>query len=648
VQCIAAFKKHQLAIGLPNGKIAVLNPEILDGPGRLVAATIGKQSTLPIESVVTIRDSIIGSNSGLVVLDSTLNVLGIVQNGAHYKGLTRNPKTGYMMYYSASSFVFINSRLEVDSVIPTKIRFTTACYGNDGTIWLGALNGLWKLKGNQPVYMGDSVAGVKARIDGICQDNNGVLWVATRGEGVFAIYGNQKWHYGETEGMAANTCRAITLDPSGGVWVGTNHGVTFLNGFDPKTGKVNLRSFNSTHGLLSDEVKFLLCHDDKLWMGSNEGICWIGITALMKDSVPPPVYITHVLFGTEECDLDTIEVFDFSDKTIRIFVQGLCFRDPGGLRYKYRMLGGDEQWITTANREINFSGLAPGEYRLEIIAINSDGRESDHPAVFAFNILAPFYRTPWFILLIVLALMGLAWLGANYRSKRREKIAEEKAEAERRIAELRLSALRAQMNPHFIFNAINSIQHFILQNDSERAYSYLAKFSRLIRLVLDQSQSESIPFDQELMMLNLYIELELLRFERPFKYEIDVDEELRNDNIKIPGMLVQPFIENAIWHGLLPKKEGEGWIRIAFRKKPGFAEITIEDNGVGRKAASQAKQKDGKKRSYGLQITEERLRLAEHKRSDQPTIHIIDLEDENGKASGTKVVINVMTEEYDD
>jgi sensor histidine kinase YesM len=113
-------------------------------------------------------------------------------------------------------------------------------------------------------------------------------------------------------------------------------------------------------------------------------------------------------------------------------------------------------------------------------------------------------------------------------------------------------------------------------------------------------------------------------------------------------MLVQPFIENAIWHGLLPKKTGDAWIRISFVKKQGFAEITIEDNGVGRKAAAEAKHKDGKKRSYGLQITEERLRLAEHKRSDQPTINIIDKVDENGDASGTKVVINIMTEEYDD
>ncbi|HET6989869.1 MAG TPA: histidine kinase, partial [Bacteroidia bacterium] len=566
----------------------------------------------------------------------------------HYKGVVRNPENGYLMFFSPVKLSWLNPDLPTDSFQITKIRFTAACYGNDGTLWLGALNGLWKFEGNRPVYLGDSLNGIKARVDGICQDKNGVLWLATRGEGIFAIKGNTKWHFGETEGMAANTCRAITIDKStGAIWVGTNHGVTIITEFDLETGKAKLRSFNTSHGLLSDEVKFILCFDKKLWMGSNEGLCWIPIKALISDSVPPPVYITHVLFGTDSCKLNEVETFDFSDKTIRIFVEGLCFRDPSGIRYKYRMIGGDQQWITTANREINFSGLSPGEYRLEILAVNSDGVESDHPSVFSFRILAPFYRTPWFILIMVSVLIALVWLGASFRIRIKQKRAKEKADTERRIAELRLSALRAQMNPHFIFNAINSIQHFVLQNDSEQAYSYLSKFSRLIRLVLDQSQSETIPLDQELKMLHLYIELEQLRFERPFTYTIDVDDELLDENIRVPGMLVQPFVENAIWHGLLPKKTGDARIKISFHKKGHVIEITIEDNGVGRKTKTESKQGEEKHRSYGLQITEERLRLADQKNPDQPVIDITDMEDGQGNPIGTRVIIHLTSCEDD-
>jgi anti-sigma regulatory factor (Ser/Thr protein kinase) len=489
--------------------------------------------------------------------------------------------------------------------------------------------------------MGDSIQGLHMRIDGITEDRFGNLWIATRGEGVYTIYGKQKWHFGEEEGVAGNTCRVITKDENGNIWVGTNRGVSMISNFNRSTGKAEIRSFNTTHGLLCDEVKSLLCHDGKLWMGSNEGLCWIDISSLTKNAVQPPVYITSILFGTDPVKLNADAEFSYSDKTIRVFVEGLCFRDPQGLRYKYRLVGGDEHWIITANREISFSGLSPGEYQLQIIAVNSDGTESTHPSVFTFHILTPFYATWWFILFSISILIVFGWRVAALRIKMIQKRTKEKSDTEKRIAELRLKALRAQMNPHFIFNAINSIQHFVLQNDSEQAYNYLAKFSRLIRLVLDQSQSESIPLDQELKMLNLYIELEQLRFERPFTYKIKVDEELTDQNIRIPGMLVQPFIENAIWHGLLPKKSGEAAIKISFSKRENDVVIVIEDNGVGRKISEQSKTEDGKRKSYGLQITEERLRLAENKNSDQPLIKITDLKDEKGNPSGTKVEIRL-------
>jgi ligand-binding sensor domain-containing protein len=646
VQSLAPFRKHEMVIGLPNGSIALYNPDA-EPDKRLITGSSKEKITLPIEAIVTRNDSILASANGVWYLDSALRFGQNLIKGGHFKGVISNPENNCLMFFSPVKLCWLKSGFPADSSQITKIRFTAACYASDGTLWLGALNGLWKFIGNRPVYMGDSTNGIKARVDGICQDKNGFLWLATRGEGIFAIRGDKKFHYGEEDGMAANTCRAITIDKNGAIWVGTNHGITIVTGFNPENGNAKLRSFNTSHGLLSDEVKFIQCFDDKIWMGSNEGVCWIPVQALVSDSVPPPVYITHVLFGSDSCKLNEASTFDFSDKTIRIFVEGLCFRDPTGIRYKYRMLGGDEHWITTANREISFSGLTPGDYSLEIIAVNSDGVESNHPSVFSFHILAPFYRTWWFLLLLVFILISLVWLGANFRSRIKQRRENEKAETERRIAELRLSALRAQMNPHFIFNAINSIQHFVLQNDSEQAYNYLAKFSRLIRLVLDQSQSETIPLGQELKMLNLYIELEQLRFERPFTYEIEVDPDLIEENIKVPGMLIQPFVENAIWHGLLPKKTGDAKIRISILKSGPVIEILIEDNGVGRNSENAVKKEDEKHRSYGLQITEERLRLADQKSPDQPVIHITDLKDENGSPAGTRVIIHLASEDDD-
>ncbi len=651
VLALAPCGKHSVMLGLPHSKVVSFNPSLLGAPRMLYRQT-EPDNPYPVEVLQTLGtvDTVVLSNFGLHLMDSSLNTLLQTENGKHYKGVARNPKDGKLMFFSHQSLDWYDEKFALDSFQMTKVRFTAASYGSDGTLWLGALNGLWKFNGKAPVYMGDSV-GLRTRIDAMIEDSAGILWLATRGDGVFAVKGKRVWRFGVEDGMGGNTCRVLTIDESRRIWVGTNRGLTVISGFDTVTGKATLRAYNSTHGLLSDEVKSLLCHDGILWMGTNEGLCWIPMDQLARDSVPPPIYITGVLWGKDTCATAAAGEFRYGGKTIRIFVEGLCFRDPAGLRYKYRLMGGDEQWITTANREISFTGLAPGDYRLEIVAVNRDGTESAKPAVFMFRILAPFWRTWWFILAGFLVLMLVAWLTAGYRSKRLQKRAQEKAQTERRIAELRLSALRAQMNPHFIFNAINSIQHFVLQNDSEQAYNYLAKFSRLIRLVLDQSQAETIPLEQELQMLNLYIELEQLRFERPFSYTIHVDPLLTEENIRIPGMLVQPFVENAIWHGLLPKKEGQALIRISFTKKGKDIAIEIEDNGVGRKLSEQSKVDGTKRRSYGLQITEERLRLSESDNSGQPLINITDLKSPDGRPAGTRVSIHLShaaASEHDD
>jgi LytS/YehU family sensor histidine kinase len=221
----------------------------------------------------------------------------------------------------------------------------------------------------------------------------------------------------------------------------------------------------------------------------------------------------------------------------------------------------------------------------------------------------------------------------------RRKVARKSTE-EQRMAELRLSALRAQMNPHFIFNAINSIQHYILHNDSDKAYSYLAKFSKLIRLVLDQSQHKTITLKQELEILGLYLELEQLRFEHPIRISLNVPPDIDQSGIRLPGMLVQPYVENAVWHGLLPLKEREGVLSISIREEKENLLITIEDNGIGRMAALQGKKEAGR-RSYGMLITSERLKLMGRPDFNVHSVTVMDLYDDAGKALGTRVEITI-------
>ena len=217
----------------------------------------------------------------------------------------------------------------------------------------------------------------------------------------------------------------------------------------------------------------------------------------------------------------------------------------------------------------------------------------------------------------------------------------EKLQSERRQAELEMQALRAQMNPHFIFNCLSSINGYILKNESEPAADYLTKFSRLIRMVLTNSKKTLIPLEDELEMLRLYLEMERLRFQYSFDYTINLRNEIDVQNIFIPPLLLQPFAENAIWHGLM-HKEGSGHLHIELGLEEKILTCIITDNGIGRYKAAMIKSKSAEKqKSMGLQITAGRLALLSQEKEEKAFFNIEDLSDEQGNAAGTRVILKI-------
>ncbi|MDB5239561.1 MAG: signal transduction histidine kinase, LytS, partial [Spirosoma sp.] len=212
-----------------------------------------------------------------------------------------------------------------------------------------------------------------------------------------------------------------------------------------------------------------------------------------------------------------------------------------------------------------------------------------------------------------------------------------------RVVELEMSALRNQMNPHFMFNSLNSIQRFILAKDPLTAAGYLTKFARLMRFNLDQSREPVVPLQREIDMLTTYLELELLRFGHPFTYCFDLSPDLNPYSVAIPGMIVQPFVENAIWHGLMHKVNGGGHIRIAFQPLSATQlRCTVEDNGVGRQEAAQHQSPHRiRHRSAGMGITTERLSLLSNDPTAGSQVQITDLTDATGCATGTQVIIEL-------
>lgn len=214
--------------------------------------------------------------------------------------------------------------------------------------------------------------------------------------------------------------------------------------------------------------------------------------------------------------------------------------------------------------------------------------------------------------------------------KRIEKKQNEKAAVNQEIAEFKMTALRSQMNPHFIFNAIGSIQHYILKNDTLQSSNYLSKFASLIRNILNNSNEEYIALSREITTLQLYIELEQIRFNPPFEFILKVDEKIDTD-VYIPTMLIQPYIENSLWHGLMPK-DSKGILELTFEKREESIKVVIRDNGMGRRPKTTKTHE-----SKGMSLTEQRIKVLENTSSKKFEVIIIDLKDQQGNPTGTEV-----------
>jgi hypothetical protein len=237
---------------------------------------------------------------------------------------------------------------------------------------------------------------------------------------------------------------------------------------------------------------------------------------------------------------------------------------------------------------------------------------------------------------VILILIVVATL-SRIRYKRKRDREQLTSEFKNQLAQAETKALRAQMNPHFIFNSLNSINSFVMDQQHELASEYLIKFSKLIRLILDNSRSESISIEKELETLKLYVALEAARFDDRFKCIYRVAGNIDASSVMIPPMLLQPFVENSIWHGLM-HKEGEGTITIELTMmNEELLMITIEDDGIGREKAAEMKSKSATHKSHGLKVTSQRIEMMNKLNSSGAKVTVVDLKDEQGIASGTRV-----------
>ena len=538
----------------------------------------------------------------------------------------------------------INNLTDLSIIYHSPFRVTCAiAVGKD--ILVGGKKGLFKFKDS--VYSSLSYIDtlLSSQISQLAKSKDGSIWISTIGNGLLRLKDNKVLQLTEKNGLISNSCTAVTTDQYENVWVGTNKGLSCVYKVDTKN-KWVIKNITKQNGLNSNEITKLFAFNDTLWVGTMAGLNSFNIIESLTLTPPSPAYISSIKVNDKELSTDTT-VFSYNENNITFVLEGLTFKDEREHLYRYRLIGLNDTWQHTLSNELLFNNLAPGKYTFEVKVGNTDKIWSKSSSIYSFTIKKPFWLRWWFILLEILTIILIVYLIILWRSSIIRKKEQEKLRINKLLTEYQMKALTAQMNPHFIFNAINSIQNFIIQNHSTLAYDYLIKFSKLIRLVLNNSKDNEVTIQQELDTLALYIELEQLRFENSFDYILKVDPEIDVGSLMIPGLLLQPYIENAIWHGLMPLKTRKGKIALTICRENELLKITVTDNGVGRTVSDQIKKKIVHKshQSIGMELTGKRIEL--FGKESKFSLQIIDNYDDTGLATGTSVeIILPMIEMY--
>lgn len=440
------------------------------------------------------------------------------------------------------------------------------------------------------------------------------------------------------DGLSTTYVESTIVDEDGTLWLSTARGFNRVDfPFDAEKRKVQV--YTTLQGLGSNRTGHSHIYDNTIWVITSLGISKFNKNDPLKKA-KPLLNLNSVAVNNQPFPLQENYELAYDQKVVRVDFMGISYQKKNGIRYEYRLLGADSTWTTTKEHFALFSALSSGSYTFEIRAIGLLPGEASELKRIHFNIAKPLWEQWWFFTAIALAIIGLSLLLFKQRLNRVQQRLENMQQRQRLVDELNAitqQSLSSQLNPHFIFNALNSIQRFVLENDKRNSNKYLARFAQLMRLVLEYSKEPFISLEQELKAITAYLDLETLRLKEKINYNIFLDPKIDQSQLLIPPLLMQPMIENAIWHGLT-HKEGIGHIKIEINDSGENYCCAIEDNGIGRKQSTTSNNSVEKEhKSSGMEMTEKRIALASKLYDKKAHFKVIDLTDENGLGIGTRV-----------
>lgn len=558
---------------------------------------------------------LIGSNIGLI----TKTKKGYkAYNGKYaslYKSIYSIDKYKDSIVIGATGVVVVMTpydTIEIKSNFHPRAQFWALNLCKKGKITAGAyLGGIFKTRNKHLKQINKVVKISDEHCLAIQEDPYDGIWYATF-NGIYHVndQGNTT-NISQNDGLSSNLVYTLILDKRNkSMWIGTNQGLSKLKLDDfHQKGEINIKSYSYQDGLFGVEAN---CHgtyiasDSTLYVGTVNGLYNSDVLITPLKSHPPELYFDRFLIGFQDTNLTGIPVLSHSIPNLSFTFKTIDFSADRQLQYQYRLIGNDSSWSPVFfDPYVNFNHLSPGKYKLEIKAVNSDGIESSKTLSKSFVISPPYYYTFYFWFILIIVLSSLIYAIVTYRLKqirRRNELAQ-------KVEQFKLQMLRSQMNPHFIYNSLNSIQHYINNNEKREANKYLSKFARLMRSILNNSRVPLISLSDELSSLQLYVELEQLRFEGKFDFELEVADQISKEEDMIPPMILQPMIENAIIHGFKGIKY-KGIVRLEISKHQNFLLCKIHDNGIGMKASDLQKSKSKlKHNSAGMSITKSRIKV---------------------------------------
>ena len=473
----------------------------------------------------------------------------------------------------------INSISETVSILPTFTKRTTAVGVVRGNvIYHGSTDGLYKF--DYIKERDDSLSKkhflLGERITAICPSHDEYVWVATASYGLLALKNDSVVKvFSTTDGLISNSIKCLTTGKPGEIWVGTNSGISIIR-YKNTPDNFTYQNLTINDGLSSNIINEMLYSNDTVYCATGNGICAIPANiSLPRFDIP--VRLTGVVINNRDTIISNSYSLKYNQNNIELHFAGIEL--GGHFNYFQYRIDGDGWQKMDANTLI--LQLNNGKHAVEIRAVDVNGNAGTKPLLISFNITTPFWKAIWFWVLIFLLSGGLiGWILRKREMGKREASMQEMLN-QKKLTELELQALKSQINPHFIFNCLNSIKLLSHRQQHQEAEKYLDRFAALLRSAMEQSSLQQITLHEEIHFLENYLSLEKLRFPDKLFYSIEIDKSLHPQGLLIPSMLLQPYVENAVKHGIAPLKNRQGLVQVRFYQKDNTLIAEVQDNGNG-------------------------------------------------------------------